>query len=294
VASGDELQRVETFLSGMPEGKRAAFVDRPGLAALLAKVCDEARAAWPTLAFDEPRFLRHLAGALPDLNVLAQVHAGDLYLACACAAGDRVAAALFHDHFLTEVPRFVSHLVMDSAAVEDLKQDLVARLLTSLDGERPRIGEYAGRGPLGGWLRVAAVHAALNQRRAEGRQLAREAVDAEPAATADPELDFLKVQYRAHFRTAFEATIRALDPEQRSVMRLHHLDGLTLEEIAELYRISRATAARWLAATRRQIMEETRRLLARDHTGPDELESVLRLIRSQLDVSIGRLLRSAG
>ena len=57
----------------------------------------------------------------------------------------------------------------------------------------------------------------------------------------------------------------------------------------------RATAARWIIRVRQRLIEDTRaRLLALLRVGDDELESVLRLIRSELDISIQGALATAG
>jgi hypothetical protein len=81
------------------------------------------------------------------------------------------------------------------------------------------------------------------------------------------------------------------DLDERNVLRIHHLDGLSLEETAAACRIGRSTAARWLAKARESILRETHRLLsARLRLTKPEVLSMLRLVQSEFDVSIHRYL----
>jgi RNA polymerase sigma-70 factor (ECF subfamily) len=177
---------------------------------------------------------------------------------------------------------------------DDVRQTLREELLVGSEGRPPKIADYTGRGPLGGWVRVVAVRRALNLRRGGQRASAHEGEELpfEVASNApDPELDYLKALYRTEFREAFVGALARLGRPERNALRFHHLDGLTLEETAILSRVSRATVARWLAEAREQILRDTLRLL-RERLGLDEasMKSVLRLVQSQLDVSIHRYL----
>ncbi|MEM6995078.1 MAG: RNA polymerase subunit sigma-70, partial [Myxococcota bacterium] len=61
--------------------------------------------------------------------------------------------------------------------------------------------------------------------------------------------------------------------------------------IAERYGVSSATVRRWIAAARELVFTQTRReIAARLGVGKQEFASIVRLARSQLDVSIPRLL----
>jgi RNA polymerase sigma-70 factor (ECF subfamily) len=110
-----------------------------------------------------------------------------------------------------------------------------------------------------------------------------------PAGAADPELDYLKTRCKDDFREAFVHALGSLTTDERNALRLHHLDGLTLDETAAVCQVGRATAARWLANARARILRETeRRLTARLALEGRDVDSMLRLVQSQLDVSIRR------
>src|SRR5262245_37416184 len=64
------------------------------------------RTAWPAVDLPLDRFAahvaRHAAGAPDPDAAAADLHAADLYLACACGAGDPVALRLFEEQVLPQ------------------------------------------------------------------------------------------------------------------------------------------------------------------------------------------------
>ena len=77
----------------------------------------------------------------------------------------------------------------------------------------------------------------------------------------------------------------------RALLRFKFVDGLTLDDLAVLYGTHRATVARRVAALREDLVKATRAQLG----GPlrvrrQDLESLVRLVRSDLDLSLSRLL----
>src|SRR5205823_6435332 len=110
-----------------------------------------------------------------------------------------------------------------------------------------------------------------------------------PAVAADPVLEELKAKYRAELANAFRIALDALSKRDRTLMRYQLVDGLTIDDIGKLHRVHRATAARWLSAIRDGLVEHTRALLAAA-LGVDSVEaaSIVRMVQSQLDVSVIR------
>lgn len=249
-----------------------------------------ARAAWPAFEVDAAAFGSRVAELRAEDGASAAVHAADLYLACACAGGVPAAIAALDRDVLRDVPRFVERFRGGAAFVDEVVQQLRDKLLV---GPPPRMAEYRGRGPLRAWVRVAATRLALDLLRARAGSdevTLDDALAADP--TAGPELEAIKARFRDHFQAAFEAAIAALTPRQRTLLRLHHLDGLSLDRLAIMHRVHRATIARWLADARDEIAARTYDdLAARADLAPSELDSVVALVRSQLDVSLSRVLR---
>jgi RNA polymerase sigma-70 factor (ECF subfamily) len=247
----------------------------------------EGRARWPGIRLEREVFERFLVERGP----VSGLHGADLYLACACAEGDAAALLVFERDLMSQVPLFLSRL--PAPTVQEVQQLLRERLLVSGPGKRAQIADYAGRGPLAGWLRIAALRAAGNLRRdGQVREAHEELSPATPAIGADPELAFLKGHYRPAFERAFGEAFQTLTVEERNVLRLHFLDGLNIDRIGALFQVHRATAARWLASARERLMEETRRKAqAALGISPAELDSLLGLVRSQLGVSLHSFFR---
>jgi len=73
------------------------------------------------------------------------------------------------------------------------------------------------------------------------------------------------------------------------LLRYHHVDGLNIDEIGAIYRVHRVTAFRWLEKAKEKLVEATlARMRTRLNVSARELDSVLRLIRSQVHLSLVR------
>lgn len=292
-----EQRLAARFLALLTPDRRAGL--RPELvAAPLAAAVEAGRAAWPGVSLADETFVAHLAARLADapaiLSALGAVHAADLYLACACAAGDPSAIGLFDQHVLPVVGRAwaAGHRLADFA--DEVRQSLRIRLLVGIDGP-PRIASYTGRGPLAAWVRVAATRLALDLRRQKRPESGgdEDEVASLRAPGPDPELEYLKTRYATELGEALRATLDALSSRTANVLRLHYQEGMTVDAIGTMYRVSGRTVQRWLAEARRTILGETRRLLS-ERLGLDDsrLESLIGLVRSRLDVSIYEHLRA--
>jgi RNA polymerase sigma-70 factor (ECF subfamily) len=222
----------------------------------------------------------------------APAHAGDLALACAVAAGDPEAARRFDALCGPELVAAARGVDGDRAFVDEIAQQARVRLVVG-DGGPPRIATYRGAGPLRAWVAIATQRLALNAKRAaRGAAIASDdvladVVDREP----DPELRHLKEVYRAEFREALSRALEALADRARAVLRLRFVDGLELAQIGRLYAVHESTASRWVAGALAEVADAARAdLVARLSITDGTADSVARMVRSQLDLSIARLL----
>jgi RNA polymerase sigma-70 factor (ECF subfamily) len=258
---------------------------------------DAAAASWPGVQIPSPVFRSFVAGKVQgalDERTLGVLRLGDLYLACACAAGNDRALAAFRDRFGAAIRHTVTRAA-PRALADELVQQVLAKLLA---GAPPAIATYGGVGKLSTWVQVVARHEARSRLRAARRergearddveQLMDHAIQAEDVALLD-----LKQRYRDELKHAFAEALGALSPHERNLLRHECLEELTREEIAERYGVSLSTVARWRAACRQRLRSATLAALGgRLGVGGDELHSVLRSIDSQLDVSLSRLLKT--
>lgn len=260
-------------------------VEGDRLEALVAK----GREAWPKIAIAPESFIEHLALHTKTMAALDAVHASDLYLACAAAQGDRAALAYFEEAFMARVPDYVLRVRVGRDVVDEVQQKLREQLLMAAGDRPPRIAEYSGKGALGGWVRVSAVRTALNHLRAAGP--AAEGLGDEISLAADPELAFVKEHAQALFTDAFTRVLGGLDANERTILRLHYLEGLTMDQLARLYKTPRSTIARRVAEARQQILVSTEALLRDERRlSPSSVASVIRQARSRLEVTMTRLL----
>jgi RNA polymerase sigma-70 factor (ECF subfamily) len=106
-------------------------------------------------------------------------------------------------------------------------------------------------------------------------------------ATGDLELELLKGKYRDLFRRVFLEAVESLAPSTRLLLKLHYLDRLSMEEVGKVLGIHRLTVLRRLERARNELSEGTKeRLEIELKLPPVEVESLLRLIQSRLDVSL--------
>jgi RNA polymerase sigma-70 factor (ECF subfamily) len=287
----------KAFLPYVPSAQRPSWALTAGLEEALGGLLARARAKHSDFTVSDQDFLRHvaerLAADVAPVDALAGVRPGDLYLACGCAGQLSAALEEFDRLFRPVVAQVISKRGGDKATEDEVAQRVRSRVLMgSFDGRPPRIVEYTGRGPLVGWVMAVTVRVLIDLRRSEGRQVML-GEDALPeVASADFELEFIKQRYRGAFKLAFEEALQALTHKERNLLRLKLLDGLNIDEMGSLYAAHRATVARWLVSAREALRSGTRaRLAAALKLDAAELDSLLRVIDSKLDVSISRFLR---
>jgi RNA polymerase sigma-70 factor (ECF subfamily) len=255
-----------------------------------------ARAAWPMLEVDAVSFDRYLAQRAPVAGRLPPVaHAGDLLLAFACATGVPGAVATFRATFDGVLARVLARRRASASDAADIKQTVYERLLVAAPGAAPRIAEYRGDGPLRSWVSTSVATTLLMMQRAAGRRRERSNAAAEVAAVAqaDPEILHLKRRYRVHIEAAVVRALGRLGQRERTLLNLHLSEGLTIDHLGAMYRVNRATAARWLSAARDALVDHARGEIRSDlRVSESECDSLVALVRSDLDVSIARHLGS--
>ena len=235
-----------------------------------------------------------LAAALAA-NVSADTltsHAAELYLGTACAAGARAALEQLDRLFIANVANVLAQRRIPDHGIDEIRQTVRERLLS---GDPPYLATAAGRGSLAGLVAVIATRAGLDWLRARSRAEARhEATPVDLVASSDPERDHVRARFRGDIKTAFEAAVKDLEPRERTMLRFHLVEGMTIDDVARLYQIHRATAARQIEKARDRVASGVRRSLARA-TGihADELRELEELVTSQLDLSLSRVLASA-
>jgi len=250
-------------------------------------VIDRARQAHPAIAVDAAQF-RAFVG---DRDVSGR-HVGDLYLACGLAHEDPAALATFEHTTLPAVERGLVGLALSPDARRELLQTLRERMLVAKDGKRG-IAAYDGRAPLAIWLRVCAARLGIRQAVAAQRSAYVDDEQLEQLAPGvpDPELAYLRRHYGDRFRAAFAQAVGELEPRERNLLRHSVIDGLGIDQIAAIYHVHRATAARQLERARRRLIDATReRMRVALGVSETELDSIMRVLMSMADVTLRHVL----
>lgn len=249
-----------------------------------------ARTTWPGVELAREDFLAHLQ-AREGQGAGAVVHGEDLYLACACARGLPAALALFERHHLPSARQALARRGLAPDVVDEALQRVRERLLMPRGEQPPRLAEYDGRGPLEAWVRTVALRLALTELRE------RAARPAEPLGTAllpaqDASFAALKHRHHEALEASIAAALASLEPRERTLLRLHLVEGVGVEDIGRVHGVSRATMTRWLKAARDTLSERTHaELRQRLQVEDSELHSLALTLLSGLDLSVRHLLR---
>jgi RNA polymerase sigma-70 factor (ECF subfamily) len=290
------LERIRRLADALRAGNAPARSEVPEQ--LVALVLGRVTAAWPGVEADLAAFFAHLGQLLSDeaWESVPALAYEDLYLAFACGAANPAALRTFELEFGPDLRTAGARMRLSPERIEDVRQQLWQKLFVGQGGP-PRILEYSGRGGLRPWFRVVVVRALLDDARRAGR--APEPVSDEwaleiPSSADDPEVQYLKQMYGHEFRQAFEQAVSALSVEDRNALRSYYAERMTIDAMAVAFGIHRATAARRVERARQNLVNATRRLLAeRLALSTQALESVIRLVESNLHISVQRLLSQA-
>ncbi len=267
--------------------------DPVALDGVAAAVTAQVTARWPAW-LDPATFAAYLAQRIEPtadpIAELAEIHAVDLYLACACARGEPAAHAALERDYLIALPGAVRTIDGSSDFVDEVVQ-LVRHKLLVPDAGPPRIEAYSGHGPLGAFLRVTAIRLALSLRRRKHPEHAEDDLESVIDGSHSPELVLLARRIDVDLRTALRTAIDAQSPRTRAILRMYYGDGHGVEDIGRVYRVHASSISRWLARARAEILAATRAaLLERLVATSSDIDSLLGHAAS-LEISLGSLLR---
>lgn len=249
-------------------------------------------AAWPDVRV-EPDVVE---ARLREASAEDDRHLAELCLAAACLAGDPAAQRAIDRLIRAEAQRVVGELRQPAWLVDEVHQELGGRLLVAAPGAAPRLATYAGQAALGRWLGVAAMRTALNLIRGARPEAPLEDHDVADAILP-PELAVVRDRYRAEVGHAIRAAFDALDSARdRNLLRMYYLERIGLDQLGQMFGVHGSTVSRWLTALRASVLEDVRARLG-ERLGLAgnyaDVDSLIRAVQSELDLTLSRLLRSA-
>lgn len=274
------------------------MTDRGALEAVLREMHAEGQRAWPEVGLSQEDFRGFVEERVRDepepLQALRQMRAADMYLACACSRQIPEAAEAFREHFFPEIAASIRRIDPARQLLDDVQQIVYQKAFVEADKGPPKVATYKGRGELRNWVRVIALRVAQNLLRDQGKRAApvppilMESV----CPQHDLEASYLKQHYREAFRAAFDAAVRTLPSEERNILRFRLQEGLQVDQLAVLYKVHRITMTRRIQAIRDRLLSRTRAHLATAIGAQnEEVSSILRLVGSRLDLTLGTLAR---
>ena len=256
----------------------------------LGQIYIEARRQWLGIDLDPSVFANYVRERLGSQEGdPGALHFADLYLACACIQNVPGALETLNRRYLAAVGTAVGPIDSSPAFADEVTQILRERLFVG-----NKLAGYSGRGSLASWTAVAAYRIGLSLKR---RQRSHTDVPENDTLSLlvpeDPELTYLKRRYRKDFQAALTAALAGLSERQQIILRLSLVNGVTHARIAAIYGVNQSTVTRWVTAARQQVWEDLRGQLAdRLHMGSGEVDSLIRVMKSDLHFSISGALKN--
>jgi RNA polymerase sigma-70 factor, ECF subfamily len=255
---------------------------------------ERGRESWPRVVLERERFVRHCEAVVGDSPASVWgAHGAELYLCCACAAGDLAAQSVLSGSYLARLERQLSESNDDAELVQESLQALRIKLLV---GDSAKIGFFAGRGPLGHWLRAAAKRTLLDVVRARRAQRQAERDVPVDASYHDPDLVAAigQSRYAPTFLEGLRCAIGQLEEPDRLLLKRAILDGSTIDVLGDIYAIHRSTASRRLRRIRQDIALGVRRQLkVRHRLVDDDVDELARELGGCLEPGLRAILESA-
>lgn len=278
------------FLCRLPEERRAQFAGDARLESVLQGLLRDAQTSQMQIATDDflSLIVASLSAQVNDCAALSMLRTKDLLLVYGFNHEDPISTEVIERRYLPQVEQSLRSYALDALDLAEIIQTLRQRLWSSKTPQ-PGMAQYSGRGDLLEWLRITAIREAghLTQRKQKTLELPDDdCIEAGQLATS-PELHFLKEQYREGFRRAFDEAMATLSSKDRNLLRYSYLDNLSIDEIGDIYKVHRATVARWLNQVREQLRKQTgKNLMRQSALAGVDVEEILQVIWSQLNVSI--------
>lgn len=249
---------------------------------------ERARSAWGPLGISRKQFLDHLQERAPHPGQLDGCRVEDLYLACGCAHGDPEALQIFEKQYLTRLKGKLARDRRPPSLIEEICQQVRVSLLVAEPGRLPRIATYAGRGTLFNWIAVAAQHEARRLSPPGPLDLRDDwsaIIDTVPGFD-NPETASIRNCDKDELRKAFGDAVSSLTPEDRGLLKMNAIDGVSTTALGLLHGVSQSTISRRLTDIRERIGSEMERL----GVSPRDYRSMLRLLESNASLGISQIL----
>ncbi|MBL8954366.1 MAG: sigma-70 family RNA polymerase sigma factor [Myxococcaceae bacterium] len=213
-----------------------------------------------------------------------------LALACGLFLKRPAALATFERDVAPKVRGALRKLGASEAEAEEHLQLARTRLLVDNGGQR--LTTYRGVGAFDAFVTTIAVRLWTDSHRKPSTE-SDDALAQLPAAL-DLERALARSGQKDHFASAFRAALAALTARERTLLRLSLVEGASIDALAPMYGVSRATIARWVAAAKSALQLGTlSRLSSTTKLQGAELQGLMTSLESGFDMSLRRFVVEA-
>lgn len=183
----------------------------------------------------------------------------DRYLAAACLRRVVGAPEALMRRHATSIQAALGRMRLTDEQREEAQAALLRIVFVGEGRTGPALSGFRGRGSLDGWIRVTATRAAHRVLRSGARVPPTERIEDEllDGVWRPPERDVLRAECHDAFAEAMTGAFAALAASDRRGLRSHYRDGLSIDVLAEAWKVHRATAARRIARARGELRERT-------------------------------------
>ncbi len=242
--------------------------------------------ACPGINVSEDSFVRVWESLRPGNDNLAK----DVLLAAGIARGDTGAIRWLQQQIqgaLAQMRKIPQHLFAD------IESNVLELIAVGSASRSAQIHKYAARGALAGWVQVVVARTAREVATRAGQWSdleVDEAILSELAMSEpSPEVAALRNRFSGFLGPALASATARLSARERTLLKLHYIQGVGLEDIGRAYQVHRATVSRWLLSARQSFADFTRdELSSRANVQRSEVDSLVRALHSQLDISLRR------
>jgi len=204
----------------------------------------------------------------------------DIELARATADGDAVAMAAFEAGPLADARGHLVALGFAASAIDEAIQRARTKLVVD-----KALSAYRGRGSLAAFVRTTAVRLAIDGHREIAKTTEISELLAAPCL--DPELEYMRSLYATELVAATKHAWSRLAAHERFVLSLRVFEQMSIDDIARVYGVHRANAARKTAAARASLIAHVRTSLReRLSIGESTLDSILRIVTTSVQLPV--------
>lgn len=259
------------------------------IATAMARVQSREGVVGPALP-EFKRFLEPLCEGRKSEQI-DSLHLRDLYLSCAALQGCPTAIEIVHKSLRTELSRVWTKAEYDCAS--EVQQAVLVSLLVSNEGCQPKLSQYQGRASLRSWLRVIVVRE--YQRTVKGykkESLGGEDMQVLPGRLLPMDTAMDTNRYVQAFKSVFQECFASLSIHDRTILRQHYRDRITIGKMSQLRNVHRGTMARELAQVRQRLEQSVSSSMWRALEVDSDAAAMLHAqVASQLEISLSRLFR---